>query len=332
MATLQDIAREANCSVCLVSYVLKKTTPPTKEKHKRILEIAQSMNYVSNKVAAALVTGRTNNIALIVGGDYYQTLHTPFFAEFLYELTNRMTEQGFGISLYATTNDSEKIKDIVLNGMCDGVIWYLDAMPEEVKYILKSRKIPSLILFNSQADADMDYLCIDDYSSEYHLMQYLYDQNHRHILYGGNDSGARYQAYVDFIRNNHLPFQRNLQGLENADFKNKRVLEEYIQKYGMDFTAIACVQDSIAISLIYALKYLGYSVPETVSVVGYDDLPDASRCSPMLTTIHQNYKEIAEKTTDYFAKRVVKREEVTALQEVFIQDIIKRESVKMLDT
>ncbi len=326
MTTLADIAREAQCSVNLVSYVLKKTTPVKSEKHKRILEIAESLNYVPNKVASAMVTRRTNNVTLLLGGNYYINLRQTFFIEYLNALTCLFTDNGIGVTLYAVTdNDEDKIKNLVLNSSSDGVIWYMARIPESVKRITAERRYPSLIVLGQ--DDKVDYINTDDYISEYKAIQYLYAQNHRRILFVGERNSVRCQAYLDFMKQHGMPFVRCVEMRGSLEYQNRGMMEDYLKKNGLDFTAIVFAQDSVAIDIMCFLLTKGVRVPEDVSVIGYDDLPEAQHTSPPLTTIRQDYEELARNTVEYMINRIHNPGLVEPVQHTLVQELVLRNSV-----
>ena len=328
MTTLADIAREANCSVNLVSYVLKKNTPVKSEKHKQILEIANRLNYVSNKVASALITGRTNNVTLLLGGDYYRNLHQSFFIEYLHSLTKKFTEEGIGVTLYAAKeNDEEQLKNIVLNGSSDGVIWYMAKIPDSLKQLIHERRYPSLMVLGQ--DEINDYINTDDYTSEYQALQYLFNCNHRRIVFVGENNSLRQKAYLDFMAVHQPDFIR-LMDLSLTDFINRALLNQYLEKYGLDFTAMVFAQDSVAISVMYVMQNMGIRIPEDVSVIGYDDLPEAKSCIPALTTIRQDYDTLADNTVQYMLHHIQHREDATSYQQTFIQELVHRDSVRFL--
>lgn len=323
MATLNDIAKAAGCSVNLVSYVLKKTQPPTLERHKRILAIAKELNYVTNRSASALITGRTNNITLLTG-DLYGNLKQLFFVEFLDALTTRLSKKGIGLVLqHFEKGDTEQLKKILLGGSSDGVVWYATPIAEEIEQLLVERKIPSIsLLYRTNK---ISCLTIDDYQSVYNAAQYLYDCNHRQILYCGMENSPRHLAYRDFVADHHLDFIRTV-NFSEFDLKNTTLMQEYFSKNGLDFTAILCERDALAISAVYVLKSLGIRVPDDVSVIGYDDLPESQECKPALTTIHHNYLEMVDETVDYLLNSIYQNNN-KIVRKKYVHKLVKRDSV-----
>lgn len=336
MATLSDIAARAECSVNLVSYVLHKKKPPTKEKHREILRIANELGYVSNRVASALVTGRTNNLTLIIGSDYRSTISNVFFSVFMYELTSQLTKEGIGLTLYASDGEQDELENIVLNGMTDGVMWYMKRPSEHLNERMAAIGLPSLSIYVPDAQAaslekeGADFITIDDYSSEYGMVRYLYEKGHRRIVFVGSEDSPRFRAYSDFCKEHSLGILPNIHAGRNS-FINRRLLEEYIAKNGLDFTAMVCVTDEVAISMLWLLDGMGYKVPDDISVVGYDDIPDAKHSSPPLTTIHHNCEEVAKYAKDYFVRKRSGEGDSQPIRLIFTQSIVERSSVSSIE-
>ena len=326
MTTLADIAREAQCSVGLVSYVLKKTTPVKSEKHKRILEIAQELDYVPNKMASAMITQRTNNVTLLLGGNYYLNLRQTFFIEYLNALTCLFTERDIGVILYAVAdNREEEIKKIVFNSSSDGVIWYMGHVSDNMKQLLAKHQYPSLVVLGQ--DEVVDYINTDDYGSEYKALQYLYSQNHRRILFGGESNSPRFEAYRDFVRDYGLAYMQQLEMKGSFDYQNRLLMESYLQKNGLDFTAVVFAQDSVAIDTLHYFESKHIRVPQDVSVIGYDDLPESRYTFPPLTTVRQDYEQLARKTVEYMMARIHNKDDRSAVKQTLVQNLVLRNSV-----
>lgn len=325
MATLADVAREANCSPNLVAYVLKKETPPTKEKHKQILEIAKRLNYTPNRTAAALATGRTYNVTLLIGDSLYGNLHEPFFIEMLFSLLKGFSSKGIGVVLYSFTGeDVDEVKNVVLNNSSDGLLWYMGRIPEEIKRVILEKNFPTLLLLN--LDKDLDYITADDTISVKNMLQYLLDNGHDRILYGGGGESSRYRAYEAFVEGQGLSYKERLP-LTRFDYKNQEMLESYIRKNGLDFTAVFCENDAVAISVLHVLQNVGIRVPEEVSVVGYDDLPEAALCRPALTTVRQNEHQLAEEAVEVMLNKIAKKDGGASVRQILVQQLVLRDSV-----
>jgi len=212
MATLKDIADLAGVPVSTVSYVLNRKGKAIKDKHKKILEIAQQINYVPNQKALSLVSGRSNNIGIILpqSPESESIFSEPFFAEVLYRFSGRLSKENNGLTLYSCLEDDESsLIQYVSNGSTDGIIWYMSNVPDKIKEVVKRRNIPFVVIIHK--DEDMNYLSIDDYSGQLKALKHLYELKHRKILFlSSGDSSIRQKAFLDFVKEKQLDSRKVL--------------------------------------------------------------------------------------------------------------------------
>ncbi|MCC3372384.1 LacI family DNA-binding transcriptional regulator [Cohnella sp. REN36] len=293
MTTLKDISLLAGVPVSTVSYVLNRKGKAVKEKHRRILEIAKELNYVPNQKAVSLVSGRANNIGLVIAVNPQLTYSEPFFSELLLRMSSRLSQENMGLTLYnGYGRDVQSLYQYVLSGSTDGFIWYQSVVPEEIKQAAKQRNIPIVVILDK--DEDVNYLAIDDYSGQMKALRHLYDLQHRKILFlTAGDSSVRRKAYLDFVERHGLEYRRILDVSLPEDSAYKAV-DRYLTQYGRDFTAIAAEIDVKAIGAMQAMVKWNISVPEEVSIIGYDDIPMASSMNPPLTTVQHSLVQLVD--------------------------------------
>jgi len=325
MPTLADIARKAGVSGNLVSYVLKKTTPPKSEKHKRILEIAKEMNYVPNRIASALSTGRTDNITLICGPNFRSIASELFFTDFLDTLTLSLTARGMGLSIYNSASE-ETLAKVILNGTSDAVIWYLTSVPGSIKKLVTERNIPFLLLISE--DAELDWISFDNFSAEYRLISEIYGMGHRKIAFvqSGNSISHRTLAYMKFMSDSGLEHHViNLQ----SDINDTRKLKSELIPQLNHCTALAAEKDTLALRICDCLADAGYLIPDDISIAGFDDIPEAADANVPLTTVRQDIGILTEKAMEFLTKRI--SGENVHLQHLINHDPIIRKSVKIIE-
>lgn len=336
MATLSDIAREAGVSVNLVSYVLKKTTPPKSEKHKRILAIAKSMNYVPNRIASALITGRTGNFSLVCGPSFQSAAGEHFFLHFINVLSAALTSRGMGLSIYNTT-DEELLKHVLLDGASDALIWYMPPVPPSVKSLILERNIPCVMLLG-QDDA-LDWIDIDDFTGEYRLLEELWKLGHRRIAFAnlgedrlgtadaGRKKSPRLLAYEAFCADYGIA-EPKLIRLVGRDAERYASLKRRILAGIEGCTALVLCKDMLAVSVCDILEDAGIAIPDDISIAGYDDLPEAAAYPIPLTTVRQDVEGGVALMVEHLEKRIAG--ESCRLNRMMRQEPILRASVKQI--
>ncbi len=326
MATLSDIAKEAGVSVNLVSYVLKKTTPPKSEKHKRILEIARNMNYVPNRIASALITGRTGNISLVCGPEFHAVAKEHFFIHFMNTLSAELTAHGMGLSIYNTA-DEEQLKHVLLDGASDALVWYMPPMPPSIRALILERNIPCVMLLGQ--DHELDWIDIDDFTGEYRLLEELWAKGHRRIAFAeiGSGKSSRLRAFERFCADKGITDPKLIrligQDAEHYAHLKRRILAEI-----KDCSALVLCKDTLAMMVCDILEDAGISVPDDISIAGYDDLPEAASYPIPLTTVRQDVEGFTALIIEHLGKRI--KGEKSKLNLMMKQEPIIRASVKEL--
>ncbi|MHC1693856.1 MAG: LacI family DNA-binding transcriptional regulator [Eubacteriales bacterium] len=329
MATIKDVAREAGVSVSLVSYVMKKSGEINNPKHKKILEIADKLYYVPNKAASSLVTSKAGNIILLVGEGYDEQLKQIFFAEFLYILSETLSRLNIGLTIYYLSQTNiQGARNVILNGTGDGIISYALEVPGQILDIIKTNKIPYISILST--DEGLDYLVNDDYASEYTLLQYLYSLGHRSIAFAGRQITKRWNAYNDFLKNMGLGEAKYIAINESLMYENKVSIDDYLSNNGLDFTAVAALNDMTAAKFMFILQSMGYDVPGQVSVAGFDDMPLAATCNPPLTTVRQDRRSLAEIVINHIVDSI-EGKHVNPIRSLVPQELVIRESTRKLD-
>jgi DNA-binding LacI/PurR family transcriptional regulator len=128
--------------------------------------------------------------------------------------------------------------------------------------------------------------------------EHLIRLGHRRILFlmrpGRRTIERRFEGWQDAMRQRG-PFDTDGLAVEVDDWLPElgaAAIEARIRKQGLDFTAIVAAGDSLAVGAAIGLERLGHKVPEDVSIVGIDDLPQAAFQRPPLTTMHVPMREI----------------------------------------
>jgi len=199
----------------------------------------------------------------------------------------------------------------------------MSKIPDEIKETIKRRNIPFVIIIHK--DEDMNYLAIDDYSGQLKALTHLHELEHRKILFlSSGDSSIRQKAYLDFIQDKHLNFQKVLHST-HSEISTYSLMDHYLSENGMDFTAIAAETDVMAFGALQALSKWNIKVPEQVSLIGYDDIPLASKCNPPLTTVHQSIVQMVEDALGIIFD-ILDNEKKELTQKVYVHEVVTRNS------
>lgn len=323
----------ANVSTAAVSKVIngdyKSVSEITKD---RILEIARELNYKPNRLARSLVKNQTNILGLIV-----TDITNPYFSSLAKGVEDKATACGYNVILCNTDDDPAKEAtyiDVLLEYNVAGVIVTGLANPDskQIQEMVES-KIP-LVSIDRYVSPDTVSVFLDSFRGTYIATEYLIKKGHSKIAFISGDAtlkvpNQRLNGYLQALKDYNLQEDVSLikLGMYHMEDGHQYTLELLENK--REITAIVCGNDLIAYGAIKAIKEKGLSVPQDISVVGFDDIYLSSMFEPALTTIKQPIYDIGSYAVDVMI-RLVKNEAVNQKIKYFGPEIIERNSVRDL--
>jgi len=296
---IKDIAEKAGVSKTAVSFAFNNPSRLSEATVHQILKIAEEMGYTPDPVARSMSTGKTGTIGLLLPQPIPEIIRNPFMPEFIEGIGEVCTEASLSLMLVPPLKGS--IQRAIVNAAVDG---FLTLGLEEYKatmVVLRQRGVP-FVTVDSDPIEGAPAVNIDDEAGACSAMRHVLQAGHRQITILAIRSGklGHYQEYAGTLRHRVDGYQAALAECGLAiDGHNVRLLEcpstekggeagfQAIWKNRRHPTAIVAMSDIIAIGVIKAAQAEGVRVPEELSVVGFDDIPQASLIRPALTTVSQ---------------------------------------------
>lgn len=297
-ATMADIAKVAGVSVSTVSRALSGSTLVASAKVDEILRVAREAGYVVNATARNLRLKRTQTIGVVVplAHEAGQPLTDPFLSQMLIHLADEITVRGYGMFLQKVlTSGKDWLQHLVASGRADGFIVIGQSTERETLQTVGENYLP-LVVWGGQLVGD-SYCTIgtDNRGGTRAVTEHLLATGRKRLVFLGNpkmpELGLRYAGYAEAVTEaatlnpdiappRSVPVHLTATGAYDA-------VRELIGS-GVDFDALVCASDVIALSALRALTSCGLNVPQDVAVTGYDDIPLAAHANPSLTTVHQD--------------------------------------------
>jgi DNA-binding LacI/PurR family transcriptional regulator len=304
-ATSYDVARAAKVSQSAVSRCFApggSIAPATRE---RIMKVARELGYRPNALAQGLISGRTKMVAVLIS-----SLTNRFYPEVLAELSRRLTEHDTRVLLFSLNSESDvdAVLDQVWRHNVDGVISAARLSDAQVR-LFADHGVP-LVLYNRQSDAEpVVSVGCDSSAGERDLVGRLLAAGHKSygMIAGPEDS------YVGEERRRAALARLAEAGIADVpvargDFgyvSGREGLRELMAQRSR-YDAIICVSDLMAIGAIdMARDDYGLSVPETLSVVGFDGSDPATWSSYDVTSIRQPVRRMTEAAVTMLLERVL---------------------------
>ncbi|MEO1202744.1 MAG: LacI family DNA-binding transcriptional regulator [Pseudomonadota bacterium] len=307
--TSRDIAEIAGVSQATVSRALRDSPLVRKETRERIQEIARELNYFVNRNAAGLRTHQSNTIALLLfdetGGADAKI--NPFFLSMLGDITRSAAAAGYDVLVSLQQLHDDWHVEYQASHRADGLILlgYGDYREYREKLDALARANTRFIIWGPVVDDQPGHsFGCDNESGGFQATEHLISLGRRDIaLIGARSDSApemadRFAGYRRAHEGAGLAINPTLlRRADNSEAVGYAQVRELID-LGERFDAVFAVTDLLAIGAMRALQDAGLSVPDDVSVVGFDDVPLAAYVSPPLTTVQQNTRLASEALVD----------------------------------
>lgn len=301
--SIHDVAQKSGLSVVTVSRVLNDSPSVRQSNRERVLQAMRELDYRPNASARSLARGKTGIIGLML-----TTLNDSFLDAVVKEVSERVVEHGYFLALSITTDDSEDGQRLLFQeDRVDGVLLLSPLREEELVLELKKSKIPFVMLDNQHHNMSVSSVVVDNFKGGYEATKYLIGLGHREIAHiSGPDyflsSRERERGYLFALQEAGLqPYC-----IERGNFdisSGYHIASRWIES-GKWPGAMFAADDYIALGAINAFQQRGISVPEQISIIGFDDQIIASEFCPKLTTMRQPAEQIGRIGVDLLLKTI----------------------------
>ena len=302
--TIHDVARQAQVSKSLVSMVIRGGEGVSAKSRAAVLKAIEELNYRPNIIARSLVQRRTRILGVMI-----PDLRNPFFSDVVSGIQARAGELGFRV-LFNTGERQPAVEESAIEGLLelrvDGLI--LAAPRAEDRVIANAgRWAPIVVLNRSAPDDSCDSVTNDNIAGAGLAIEHCADLGHRRIalIEGGAGIAARtrYEGYLRAMRRLGLAdYILTAQGAHNEE-GGRRGVQELLRAEPFP-TAIFASNDLCAIGAMDALEEAGLSIPDYVSLVGFDNTTLAALRHISLTSINQPGGDMGRAAVERLFERI----------------------------
>ena len=288
--TLQQVADHAGVSRATASLVVRGRSNVSEATRERVQESIRILGYVYDRVAANLRSQRSTTVGVMI-----TEIANPYFAEFLKGVHQALDQEGYTVIL-GTTFDSAAKQDQLLSTMLEyrvgGVIMSpVSGSSPDLVMRLQQWNIPVILASREMLIHDSyDYVGINNLVGSKLAVEHLIEQGHRKIAFIGGDFSSsawkqRKQGYSEVFSNAGLAWNESY--FIAAPTTRQGGLKAIKEIFSLTDrpTAAFCYNDIVAFGVMNGLEELGRRPGVDFSVVGFDDIQEASLSTPSLTTI-----------------------------------------------
>ena len=340
-ATIKDVAREAGVSPMTVSRVINGKSNVRQSTRDKIQKAITKVNYRPN-VGARLLGGRRTYQFLML----YDNPNVGWMGELLIGMMNSCRRIGYHLSIEGvgefegqaagTDVDPAEVHQLIDRSRVDGII-----LPPPICFnravldVVKAQNIPCVRITGSPQRGIELRVSIDNCAAGYEITQHLINLGHEDIaIIKGPElfvaSALRHEGYSRAMRDHGLRIREAYITTGNFDVQSGYVGARKLLRQKHRPTAIFASNDEMAAGALAAAQELKISVPERLSVAGFDDAPIAHSVWPRLTTVRQPLRAMGEHSVELLDRWVRHMDDQTldAVKPVVLLDyeLIERQS------
>ncbi len=289
---IQEVAKAAGVSVSTVSRVLNGKTDVAQDTQDRIEEVIQQLGYTSSLAARSMRGQKTNLVGLIMPDIAY-----PFAFEVMKGVNRAIAESEYDLLVYTsgdirkygTAQHEQQYVSLLNNSITEGVIIVAPAAAEFVT------DEPIVSIDPLAVNPNYPSVHATNYQGALDAMNYLFGLGHRRIGFISGraeleSATRRLTGYRDALQQAGLPVDETL--IAAGDYTTETAIRCARELLALENppTAIFAANDQSAVGVYQAARELNLRIPEDLSVVGFDNIPDASYLD--LTTVDQFISEM----------------------------------------
>ena len=327
--TISDVARVAGVSVTTVSRVLNGEKYVRPDKKAAVDRAVAKLEYQPNLYARSLAGDRSYLIGLLFDdprGDYLSGMQRGAMRR------SREAGQHVVVELFDRNSTLDQIESFLTKLRLSGVILTPPVCDNKVILAALAKKhIPTVRIAPGAPYPGMAAVKIDDYHAAQKMTEHLISLGHRDIgfIVGDTehaDARVRQQAFRDTMKMAGLPVNDDWVASGTYQFQSGLTAARKILSHTKKPSAIFASNDDMAAAVLVIADELGLSVPQDLSVAGFDDIPLAAAVSPALTTIRQPVEELAEAAIGLLEQMIAGEDGATESVKILDFAFIKRGS------
>ena len=294
-AVMTDVAKLAGVSHQTVSRVLHDSPHVRRGTRERVLKAIRQLDYRPNPVAQALVTGRSRSLGVV---SFDTTLYGP--ASTLLGIEEAAHDRGYAVSIASLRSlNRESVVSAVQRLRDQGVDGVVVIAPQRaaVDALLHLPPEVPVVAVEAGPDNSVPVVAVDQHAGAAAATRHLLELGHRHIWHIAGppdwlEAEQRIEGWRSALRAAGAAEPPLLRGDWSAR-SGYDVGEHLLAEAGV--TAVFVANDQMALGLLRRLHEAGRETPGEISVVGFDDIPEAAYFTPPLTTVRQDFAEVGRR-------------------------------------
>ncbi len=326
--TIMDVARASGVSYATVSRVLSGYEFVRESTRNRVMAAVEHLGYVANLQARSLAGGRSHIVGLLV-----PNLDNGYVGTITRGIDQELERANYDLVLYTShrhpSNESFYVSAIA-NGLTEGLLLVAPLVPMSYLDVLREQNFPYVLI--DQADTTETSSVVDatNWQGAYEATRYLSQLGHTRMacITGAlavRSAVDRLRGYKAALADCDIPVREEL--VIEGDYQQQTGYEatkSLLQSVNPPPTAIFASNDLSAFGAMDAARECGFRIPDDISIIGFDDIPQASLVYPKLTTVRQPLEQMGQVAVKMLLERIEERsrppQRVTLATQLVIRD------------
>lgn len=305
--TIMDVAQEAGVSYATVSRVVNNKEYVRSDTRDRVMQAIAALGYVANQQARSLAGGRSQIIGLVV-----RDLGSSYMGEIVRGIDDELSAAHYTMMLFTTHRQANREHTFVTSlaqGMADGLLLVLPHDPDEYLSLLDMTRYPYVLIDHQGLGENSPAVASTNRQGAYDATSYLIRLGHRRIgfITGALDlrsAWERQEGYQQALSDSGIGFESSL--ISEGSYHQP---EGYSGAHNLlslpqPPTAIFASNDVMAFGVMEAVRERGLRIPGDISIVGFDNIPQASQVAPPLTTVSQPLEQMGREAVRMLLQRI----------------------------
>ncbi|MBJ6360739.1 LacI family DNA-binding transcriptional regulator [Paenibacillus sp. GCM10012307] len=312
VVTIKDIAKAAGVSPSTVSRVVSNHPRISKETSRKVKRIMEEMGYHPNVMAKSLVSKTTQTLAILLPRPAEELFKDFFFGELMRGILAHSTRAGYDMMLAAATSpqdEDDTISRLVFGRRVDGIILLSSRVDDPLIERLDKHKFPTVLIGRSEGQPHILSVDNDNVKAAYDATHHLIIQGHERI------------GFVSGLPNLTVSLDR-MEGYRKAmneaglSVRPEWIVEgEFLQHSGyraMSFmmslpekpSGLVVIDDVVGFGVLHGLTELGYTVPEDISLVSFNNIALSELATPPISSIDIGTYQLGYTASQMLIRRI----------------------------
>jgi len=312
-ATINDVAKQAGVSIKTVSRVMNNEPSVRQPTRDKVMEVVTALNYKPNLAARNLAGTKAYSIAFI-----YDNPNAYYIIDMQNGILSACKKQGFELLIHPCNSKSEhlleEITNMIRHSRIAGIVLTppFSEIPEFVQHILALDVDVVRIMSGDVAPDELaPCIMVNDHQASMSITQHLIDLGHKDIGFIAGETAhmstvERLKGYKQALKNNDIAIDDSLIIEGKYSFESGVEGANRLMSGDKKPTAIFSCNDEIAAGALFSARLMGISIPEQLSITGFENSPFSRQTWPRLTTADQPTPKIAEDAANLLIAKVRK--------------------------